>query len=193
MDKLDELTVQHIRIGDTETFRKLFKVYYRRLFLYAKSYVGDPGDAEDIVQDLFYHLWENRKEINIYTSLTSYFFRAIHNRCIQFLRHKKVVEGYESQHLLKIKEAEILCNSSSDFTFTELQFEEIQNIFSRTNNTLPDKTREIFKLSREDSMSNKEIASLLKLQVKTIEYHITKALKTFHGAMKDYFVLLLFI
>ena len=193
MDKNDEDLIQLIRKGDKETFGKLFDIYYQRLLYYAKSYTGNLVDAEDIVQDLFFHLWESRTVIDINSSISAYFFRTIHNRSIQFLRHKKVIEGFESHHQLKLKEAEILNNSSDNFTFTEIQFKEIEHIFSVTNKNLSEKTREIFKLSRENSMSNKEIASLLKVQVKTIEYHITKALKVFHVAMKDYFTVFLMI
>lgn len=193
MDNQEKKIVALIREGDKTVFRRLFDVYYTRLFLYAKSYVNDASEAEDIVQDLFFNLWEKREELDILTSLSSYLFRAIHNRCIQYLRHKTVVKGFESMHQLKLKDAEILSDSSSDFSFTEIQFKEIEHIYNQTNQSLPEKTREIFQLSRNSYKSNKEIAEILNVQVKTVEYHITKALKSFHLKLKDYFVLLLLL
>jgi len=81
-----------------------------------------------------------------------------------------------------------LYNRAANFTFSEQQLKEIQQIFQRANEALPDKTREIFRLSREQSKSNKEIAHILNIQLKTVEYHINKALKSFSTVLKDYFV-----
>ncbi len=189
MDKNDSNIVRRIRQGNKEVFRYLFEIYYRRLLLYAKSYVGDPDTAKDIVQDLFINLWEKRKNLVITSSLSSYFFRAIHNRCIHFLRHKKVVAKYKEKHLLKLKEAEIMYNTSVDFTLSGVQFNEIRDILKRTYDSLPAKTREVFRLSREEAKSNQVIANTLNINIKTVEYHITKVLKVFHNALKDYFIL----
>jgi RNA polymerase sigma-70 factor, ECF subfamily len=190
MNNTEQSIILAIQRGDKEVFRKLFDVYYKRFLLYAKSYVTDPADAEDIVQNLFFNLWEKREELIILTSLTAYLFRALHNRCIQYLRHKKVAAEFESFHLLKMKEAEIMIESS-DFSFTEIQFKELQHIIEQTSESLPEKTREIFKLSRESYKTNKEIAGMLDIQIKTVEYHISKALKVFYYALKDFLILFL--
>jgi len=134
MDKNEKNIVRRIKQGDKEVFQKLFEIYYQRLFLYAKSYIEDADAAKDIVQDLFINLWEKRKNLVIISSLSSYFFRAIHNRSIQFLRHKKVISEFKEKHILKLKEAEILYNTSVDFTFSEVQLNEIRNILKRTYN-----------------------------------------------------------
>ena len=189
MDKNENNIVRRIKQGDKEVFQYLFDIYYQRLFLYAKSYVEDPDTAKDIVQDLFINLWEKRKNLVIISSLSSYFFRAIHNRSIQFLRHKKVISKYKEKHLLKLKEAEILYNTAVDFTLSDVQFNEIKNILNKTYNSLPAKTREVFRLSREEAKSNQVIANTLNINIKTVEYYITKALKVFHSALKDYFIL----
>lgn len=190
MDNQEKITIHRIRKGDKETFRKLFELYYQRLFLYAKSYLGNTDESEDLMQDLFIHLWEKRKDLVIFSSLSAYLFRSVHNRCIQILRHRQVIARNELRHRLKLKEAEILYNASADFIFSEQKLKEIQHIYEQTNSTLSDKTREIFHLSREQSKTNKEIAGILGIQVKTVEYHISKALKTFNTALKDYFTIL---
>jgi RNA polymerase sigma-70 factor (ECF subfamily) len=187
MDKEEKHIVKGIKQGDKKVFGKLFDVYYQRLYLYARGYVENADAAKDIVQDLFINMWEKRKNLFINSSLSSYLFRAIHNRCIQFLRHKKVVSEFKERHALKLKEAEILYNTSVDFTFSEIRFNEIQDIFKRTNNSLPPKTREVFGLSRTEAMSYQDIARSLNINIKTVEYHITKALKIFHNALKDFF------
>ncbi|UCH14381.1 MAG: RNA polymerase sigma-70 factor [Bacteroidales bacterium] len=189
MDNSEKNTIRLIRQGDKGVFKILFEIYYQKLYLYAKSYVGDADTAKDIVQDLFITLWEKKKNMVIVSSLSSYFFRAIHNKCIQFLRHKKVIFKFREKHMLKLKEAEILYNTSVDFTFSEVQFNEILNILNRTYNSLSGKTREVFRLSRIEARRNQDIADTLNINIKTVEYYITKALKIFHRSLKDYFML----
>ncbi len=186
MDKYERRIISGIKSGDRGVYRELFDTYYTKLFLYAKSYVENEKEAEDIVQDLFFHLWEKRKDIVIFSSVSAYFFRAIHNRCIQYLRHKKVVQGYEERHLFKIKETETLYKSSTDFSFSSVQIKEIQQILNKVYDDLPEKTREVFRLSREESKSHKDIALALDMSVKSVEYYITKALKNFRFALHDY-------
>ena len=186
MDTSEKLYVRRIRRGDKEVFRILFTEYYYKLFVYAKSYVEDSEVAEDIVQDIFFHLWEKHREVEISSSLSSYLFRSVHNRSIQYLRHKKVVAGYEERHSMKIKEAEILYNSSNDFSLSYVHLNEIQEIIRQTIEKMPPKTREIFRLSREAAKSNQTIATSMNMTIKSVEYHITKALKILYSALKDY-------
>jgi RNA polymerase sigma-70 factor (ECF subfamily) len=188
MNKDEKYITRRIKQGDREVFRKLFEIYYRRLYLYAISYVEDAETAKDIVQDLFINLWEKRENTLINSSISSYLFRAVHNRSIQFLRHKKVISEFKERHALKLKEAEILYSTSIDFTFSEVLFNEIHDIFKRTYNSLPQKTREVFGLSRGKAMSYGDIARTLNVNIKTVEYHITRALKILHKALKDFFI-----
>ena len=88
MNNIDLDIIKRIKRGDKEIFRKLFDIYYQRLYLYAKSYVEETSVSEDIIQDLFFYIWEKRKELIINSSVSSYLYRAVHNRSIQYLRHK---------------------------------------------------------------------------------------------------------
>ncbi|MBN1952890.1 MAG: RNA polymerase sigma-70 factor [Bacteroidales bacterium] len=186
----DKTLIRRIKNGNKACFRKLFDLYYQRLLCYANSYLDDPDAAEDIVQDMFIHLWEKRKDLVIFSTISSYLFRAIHNRCIQYLRHQKVTLRYRELQKFRIREAEILYNNGNDFSFSNQQMDEIQGIYTKTCDLLPDKTREIFHLSREESKSNREIAGILGIEIKTVEYHMTKALKTMRLALKEYFMIL---
>jgi RNA polymerase sigma-70 factor (ECF subfamily) len=188
MEKTEKKIIKRIRNGDAKVFEELFNVYYQRLMLYAISYVEENNAAEDIVQEIFFCIWKNRKDNLINSSLSSYLFRAVHNRSIQYLRHKKVMSDFEEKHLLKIKEAEMLYNLAGDYHYSEIQYDEIEKILHQTFDTLPEKTREIFKLSRENNKSNQKIAEILQINVKTVEYHITKTLKILRHALSDYFV-----
>ena len=193
MSNPEKIYLRQIKRGDKEVFKDLFNLYYQKLFLYAKSYVGDEGIAEDIVQDLFFHLWEKRKEAEINSSISAYLYRSVHNRSIQHLRHKNVISGYEEWHRLKVKEAEILYNSSGDFSFSQIHLDEIQRIINTAYEKMSSKTREIFKLSRESAKSNQLIAESMNITVKTVEYHITKAIKILFTALKDYVLIFIMI
>jgi RNA polymerase sigma-70 factor (ECF subfamily) len=186
MEKKETKIIKRIRSGDAKVFEELFNLYYHRLMLYAISYVEEDHVAEDIVQEIFFCIWKNRKENLINSSISSYLFRAVHNRSIQYLRHKKVISDYQEKHMLKIKEAEMLYGLAGDYHYSEIQYNEIEKILNQTFDTLPDKTREIFKLSRENNTSNQKIAESLQINVKTVEYHISKTLKILRQALNDY-------
>ena len=188
MHRRDNILLRKLRRGDQQVFRELFDTYYQRLYLYAFGYVDDEKDAEDIVQDLFFHLWERHRDLDIFSSISAYLFRAVHNKSIQYLRHKKVETGYRERHRLKLAEAEILYGTT-DFSFSNVQVEEIQQLLERAYNELPEKAKQIFKLSREENQTNKDIAKHLNVNIKTVEYHMTKSLRTFRSALRDYLVI----
>jgi RNA polymerase sigma-70 factor (ECF subfamily) len=179
--------VQKINNGDEAAFRRLFLFYYKRMLLYASGYIDDPFAAEDLVQDFFVDIWEKRERLVITSSVSSYFFAAIHNRCIQYLRKIKVRENYKQKQILKLREAEIMMNHSNDFTFSEMELNEIQKIITISLSKLPEKTQEIFKISRKVLLSNKEIADQLNISVKTVEYHISKSLSHLRSALGNLF------
>lgn len=187
METEERKIIRGIRKGDAKVFEELFNVYYRRLIIYAVSYVEENQVAEDIVQEIFFSIWKNRKDNLINTSISSYLYRAVHNRSIQYLRHKKVMSDYEEKHLLKIKEAEMMYGLSGDYHYSEIQYSEIEKIMNQTFDTLPEKTREIFRLSRENNTTNRKIAEAMKIDVKTVEYHISKTLKLLRHTLNDYF------
>jgi RNA polymerase sigma-70 factor, ECF subfamily len=186
MNLCDKSIIQRIKQGDKDVFKTIYDLYYQRLRLYAISYIEDSDTAEDIVQELLFNLWEKRDSLEIVSSVSSYLYRAIHNRCIQYLRHRRVIARYQERHLLKIKDAEIMSQYGNDFSFNE-----IEEIKERIFNSLSPKTKKIFQLSRNEDKNNKEIAELLDLSVKSVEYHITKALKSFHLALKDYILFII--
>lgn len=186
MRKEEKIIIRGIQKGDKVTFQKLYELHYYRLFLYAKSYVKETPIAEDITQDIFFTLWEKRNEIVIKNSISSYLYRAIHNKCIQYLRHQKVTNEFEKQHQLKTKGANILYYKWNDSDVSLGRFDEIENIITKTIQSFPEKTREIFNLSRKMELQNKEISERLNIDIKTVEYHISKALKSLRKALKDF-------
>jgi len=87
----DSEIIRRIRQGDKQEFEKLFRSSYVSLVRYAKTILKDHDTAEEIVQDLFFRLWQDRGQLTIESSLNGYLFRSVHNRSLHFIEHQKVV------------------------------------------------------------------------------------------------------
>ena len=80
-----------------DTFEKIYKLYYPKMFAFAKNYISANEDVENIVQDVFLVLWEKKDELELSCTLTTYLFTLVKNRCLNFLRHKLIEEEYNAQ------------------------------------------------------------------------------------------------
>jgi RNA polymerase sigma-70 factor (family 1) len=188
MDIESKEILEELVDGSDIGYKKLFYSYHRKLCLYAESFVADPDIAEDIVQDTFFSIWEKRRELNVESSLKSYLYRSIHNGCIHYLRHIKVQEKHSKYYSLKLQEAQLLYNFHIETASSGLYRSELENIIKGVIESLPEKTRDIFLLSREKGLKNQKIADKLNLTVKSIEYHVSKALESLRENLKDYLV-----
>ncbi|MGF7138359.1 RNA polymerase sigma-70 factor [Roseimarinus sediminis] len=170
-----------IKKGKRKSFELLFKSYYAPLCVFARRYIDDPDECEELVQSFFLKLWENRKTINITGSLPSYLFSSVRNRCLNFLQHQKVKRNYRDELLHVQNEDEF-----NDFPEIDL----MQKI-EKAIESLPPKRREIFILSRQHGLKYREIANQLNLSVKTVEVQMGHALKHLRSELKDYHTLLI--
>lgn len=171
-------------------FEKIYKLYYPKMFGFARNYVLANEDVENIVQDVFMILWEREEELELSCSLTTYLFTLVKNRCLNFLRHKLIEEEYNVQ----MKEElgfKLYALESLDYSYQSE--EELQAIIQRALDKLPERCREIFIKSRMEGMKYKEISEELGISVNTVENHIVTALKKLRVELKDYLPLLLFL
>ena len=173
-----------------EDFEKLYKLYYPKMFAFAKNYVPANEDAENIVQDVFLILWERKEEIEISFTLTTYLFTLVKNRCLNFLRHKLIEEEYNSQ--MK-EELGFKLYALETFNYSYQSEEELQEVIRRALDTLPERCREVFINSRIEGLKYKEISDELGISVNTVENQMVTALKKLRVALKDYVPLLLFL
>lgn len=164
--------------SDEKAFETIFNTYYASLCLFATQFIGDDAKAEEIVQDLFVNLWSKRAQLRIDRSLKSYLFHAVKNQCLNWIQHGKVRE----KHAQSVKERfEQQVNESDYFLEVGLSEKIAESIES-----LPEKRREIFKLSREQGLKYQEIADQLGLSVKTVEAQMGLALKQLREKLRDY-------
>ena len=171
-------------------FEKLYKLYYPKMFAFAKNYVPANEDAENIVQDVFLILWERKEEIEISFTLTTYLFTLVKNRCLNFLRHKLIEEEYNSQ--MK-EELGFKLYALETFNYSYQSEEELQEVIQRALDTLPERCREVFIKSRIEGLKYKEISDELGISVNTVENQMVTALKKLRVALKVYLPLLLFL
>ncbi len=170
----------------TLSFKLLYTNYYRKSYLFAKSYVHDEMVAEDIVSDVLIKLWEKIKEDHI-EHFEGLLIAMIKNKSLDYLKHQYVkLEAFSSISAIYKRDLDIRVSTLEACDPDELLSSEIQVIISQTLASLPEQTREIFELSRYFNKSNKEIAKHLNISIKTIEYHITKALKLLRTNLRDY-------
>ena len=161
-----------IRNGDVGQFESLFRSSYVSLVRYAKTLIKDHDTAEEIVQDLFFRLWQDREKLKIESSLNGYLFRSVHNRCLHYIEHSRVVSRHVDEMSNRQSETQ---ESPSDI----LNYKELQEKVARILEKLPERCGKIFTMSRFDGLKYTEIAEKLSVSIKTVEANMGRALKEF--------------
>lgn len=163
----DILLLKLIKQGDQIAFRHLFYQYADSLERFITYYIHDREKSQDLVLDIFTYIWENRQNFEIKLNLKAYLFQAARNKSFTYIRDKKI-----PVYLEEMEGMEIVQNYDS-----ELELQELHHLIEEAVSLLPDKCREIFRKSREENLTNKEIAGQLHISEKTVEGQITIALK----------------
>ena len=181
-----KLLVQKLQKGDEKTFISLFKAYYVILCAYSRRYVGRKDIAEEIVSETFFKIWENRKTLEIHSSIKAYLFRAVANNSLLHLRKlskEEKIEDYfsgtESENIGFLEIAENRLDQS-------LLLQELTTRIEDAINQLPPQQQAAFRLKRYEGKKNKEIAKEMGLAVKTVEMHLSKAMFSMRNNLKDY-------
>jgi RNA polymerase sigma-70 factor (ECF subfamily) len=172
-------SAKNMPFQNLQSFEVLFRQYYQMLCAYAYRFVNDGDTAEEIIQDLFYKLWEKREELQINTSIKSYLFSAVHNRCLKYIEHRNVETRYKNYFLMHESEIDSEPQNASNVN-------EMQRIIDHTLDTLPERCSSIFKLNRFEGLKYHEIAQKLSISVKTVEANMGKALKMLRKNLKNY-------
>lgn len=180
--------------SDLATFNKLFTDYKDRFVRFATAYVHDSAVAEDFVIDSLIYYWENRSRLGDDVNVPAYVLTTIKHKCLNYLQHLRLHEEvaenivnhaqWELQTRISTLEA---CEPNDLFT------SEAQEIVDRTLASLPDRTRQIFMLSRVQNQSYQEIAQQFEISSKGVEFHIAKALKALKVNLKDYLPIFIYL
>ena len=181
-------------IDSNKGFKAVFETFYPRLLRFAEAYVGDRFEAGDILQDVFLRLWEKRASLPADINLQAYLLTMVKNQCMDFLRHRRVVQQLSvNWETLQEREASFNYYAISQFDPEEMDIETLERLVEKAINELPEQCRKAFELSRYDGLKYKEIADKMGISVKTVETHISHALKILRVTLKDlFFVWLLY-
>ncbi len=180
----DIILLQKLKEGDYFAFEHLFKKYHLKLFSFAKKILKDDALALETVHDVLMRLWDRKDKLAITRSLESYLTISTKNQCINYLRTKK-------NELKTVSETEFLfIEDELDYYQHEgildtLISEELERIINTAIEQLPVQQQKVFKLSRIEGLSSKEISKELNLTLRTVETHIYLALKFIKEKLKD--------
>jgi len=172
---------------DEEAFEQVFKNHFKRLHAYAFTILRDEIQAEEMVQQVFFKLWERNENLSLTGSVTSYLYRAVHNESLNYIKHQKV----RSNHQLNVAYS---MKNEVEHPAKKIMAGELEKKIHSALNELPEQCRTIFQMSRFDELKYREIADKLGISVKTVENQMSKALRLLRVKLVDFLIfILLFI
>jgi len=175
----EQLLVKKLKAGDPDSFSYIFSAYYKDLVFFAYSYTHELPDAEDIVQDTFIKLWEDHEKLNVTVSLKSLLLKTIQNKCIDWHRHKKIINNHSTY----------IIDNSPLYEYDTVNYvlrSELEGRINKAIANLPDKFKEAFEMSRFEGLKYEEIAVKLNVSLRTVEVRISKALDLLRKSLVDF-------
>jgi len=172
-------TVERLRSGDESAFEVVFRELFQPLVHYAMRFLKEQEASEEVVQEAFFAIWEKRSTLDIHTSLKSYLYRSVHNRCLNLIKHIGIREDYKvwNEQEREGQEAQF----EGELGATELQLR-----INTAIEALPPERQKVFRMSRFEGLKYQEIADQLNISVKTVENQMGKALKALRASLADY-------
>jgi len=159
-----------IKADHEQAFKEIYNRYWKQLYSYAYKRVKSREVAEEIVQDFLTNFWANRHKLNIQTSFEGYIYTSVKHLVLNyFAKEARKTEVFEN----------IYTNASYQDNSTEevISLHELRTVIAKEVSYLPLKCRSVFELSRMQNKTNKEIAQVLGISEKTVEGHLSKAIK----------------
>ncbi len=182
----EKTILRQLRGGDPVAFKAIYDQYWDRLYKVAAGKVPCAENAEEIIQDIFVDLWE-RRELLVIGDLEHYLFRAVKYKVLDYIRAQMVRRQHEDAVL------RVTIQYDDPDIEEELAYRELREAFHSGLDNLPEKTKEIFRLSRVEQFSVREISETLSVPERTVTYHITQAVRALKVCLKDYMPYLLLL
>ena len=179
MDVNDGYLIESLVRQDEAAFEQVFKTHFKNLHAYACTIIKEEAAAEEVVQQVFFKLWERSKALSISGSVAAYLYRAVYNESLNYLKHQKVQSNYQQyfNHAMK---------NENDAAGKKLSLKELEGKLHTAMNNLPEQCRTIFQLSRFEELRYREIAERLGISVKTVENQMGKALKILRTKLVEF-------
>jgi RNA polymerase sigma-70 factor (family 1) len=167
-----------LKSGSEKAFRIIMDHWYSRLFNFANGYLNNDENSKEVLQDVFLRLWDHRQKLTDNTILNAYLFALTRNRCIDLIRRERLMMQFRTDKQEEYRRLTENFDALSDPILDDIFAMEIQTEINHAVNGLPDQCRKVFIMSRSNGLKNKEISETMDLSEKTVESHLTKALKT---------------
>ncbi|WEK21374.1 MAG: RNA polymerase sigma-70 factor [Candidatus Pedobacter colombiensis] len=183
----DQELVSMLKAGDESALSALYLRYWDKLLVVAANRMDNPAEAEEVVQDIFFSLWQRRESLELKYSLSTYLSVAVKYRIINVM---------DKQYRLRNKvnkATDLRLESCAPSAETLMLEKELMAQIATTVQHLPEKCRIVFTLSREQGMSHKQIAKELNISEKTVEAHLSKAMKDIRSNLTMVFPALLWL
>lgn len=182
MEVSEQQTIQELVSGNIAMYETVYKNYFKPLYVYAFTMLKDETHAEEIVQNLFLKIWERKEKINIETSLKAYLYKAVYFDCLNYIKHQKVKTNYE------IHATHVMKNVKSELASHKVMYRNLEEKLRTALNELPEQCRTVFQLSRFEELKYREIAERLNISEKTVESHMSKALKQMRLKLAEFVI-----
>lgn len=193
MAKHERQLVKGLKNNDEIAFKVIYNKYFSRLYYFILEFIPIEDLAENIVQDSFFTLWNKRGELADDSRLGAYLFTVAKNNCLYRLRDQRYRQRLFDSGDFGETELEMNASVLGSLDSSTYTFDEIERIIQETLEQLPPQCKKVFMLSRFEDRKNKEIAEELNISVKVVEKHMTKALKIFREALKEYLPLVAYL
>ena len=179
MDDNDGYLIDSLVQQDEAVFERVFKTHFKNLHAYACTIIREEAAAEEVVQQVFFKLWERSKGLSISGSVAAYLYRAVYNESLNYLKHQKVQSEYQQHFTHTMK-------NESYIPGKKFSMKELEEQLTRAINELPEQCRTVFQLSRFEELRYREIADHLGISIKTVENHMGKALKILRTKLVEF-------
>ena len=182
----EENLIKGLRLGDEAAYKALYKQHYKVLCAFAYSYVNDSFVAETLVSDIIFNIWEKRESLFITQSLRAYLMKAVKNSSINYLDHQERQDNLKRSVSRQMEKRQGSFHEQDYYPMCSLLEKELEDKIAVSVGSLPELTREIYQMSRNDGMKYEEIAREKNLTIDIVKYHIRLSLNQLRHDLKDY-------
>jgi RNA polymerase sigma-70 factor (family 1) len=180
----DPEILNNLSLGNEDAFEYLFLNYYNELCRYACGILKNRNISEEMVQEVFVKLWENRKELTIKSSIKAYLYRSVHNQCINYYEHIQVQQKFTSEAVKNYRD--LISPLTDSYPIANLLVQELEKKIDQSLSALPEQCREVFLLIRHDDLSYAEAAEKLGISVNTVKTQLQRALTRLRESLRNY-------
>ena len=169
--------VRKLKKGDISSFDRIYQQYYKKVYLFARGILKSHEDAENIVQEVFIKIWEKHKELDENQSFESFIYTISYNTSISLIRKKLSEKSFLEEWFRRLENEKQVVN--------EADYNDLRERTNRLIDQLPERRRQVFRMSREEGLTYVEISEKLGISINTVENHMATSLKFLRQHLED--------